>query len=118
MGSTNKLEVFLYLLGRDGLPLGQIEQFVQDAEKAGEQNTTFSNDYLHAYVTSIISRLLTSPRTKSSEIDVAVLQAVNRGYRDALAPGRGATTTSTCPHYQTGFSAGLTFLEEHGGSNG
>lgn len=51
-----KLTTFIYLIGRDHLPLGLVEKAVQDAEKAGVE-PKYSNEELSMYAKHVAERL-------------------------------------------------------------
>ena len=50
---------FFYLLGRDHLPLGKVEQIVMDVEKAlqDENSVIYSNGYLASYASNLAQRI-------------------------------------------------------------
>ena len=50
---------FFYLLGRDHLPLGKVEQIVMDVEKAlGDADSViYSNGYLANYASNLAQRI-------------------------------------------------------------
>jgi hypothetical protein len=52
------LVAFLYILGRDDMTLGRIEEILQD-HCHGHSQVTFSNKHLEAYVRTVADRLTT-----------------------------------------------------------
>ena len=52
------LVAFLYILGRDDMTLGRIEEILQD-HCHGHSQVTFSNKHLEAYARSVADRLTT-----------------------------------------------------------
>lgn len=55
---NNKLTLFLYVLGRDYLPLGSIEAIMKNhVEKSVLLEVDYSNKYLEKYARSVSDRL-------------------------------------------------------------
>jgi hypothetical protein len=55
---NDKLVIFLYLLMRDELPIGKVENLLQHVEKAGNaQRALFSGEFLAAYAKEMAARL-------------------------------------------------------------
>ena len=52
------LVAFLYILGRDDMTLGRIQEILRD-HCHGPPQVTFSNQHLEAYVRSVADRLTT-----------------------------------------------------------
>ena len=59
---NNKLVTFLYLLMRDELPCGVVENIVQDLENTGKDYFVLSNGYLADYAYEIAERLLNNKK--------------------------------------------------------
>ena len=55
VNSNSKLVVFIYLLGRDYLPLGAIEEIVHKLDY--DDSTEFSNGWLANYAKNVADRL-------------------------------------------------------------
>lgn len=53
-----RLVAFLYDMMRDYVPVGEVERWLQDAEKVHSSlDVTYSNEYLEAYARSIVQRM-------------------------------------------------------------
>jgi len=55
---ASKLLAFFYLLGRDYLPLGKIEQLMIEIEIAGDQGCRYTNGWLAKYAQDLVARLI------------------------------------------------------------
>jgi hypothetical protein len=58
-GNDAMLVAFVYVLLRQEVQAGRVEQIVEDIEKAhtGDPKITFTNGYLLGYATNIVDRL-------------------------------------------------------------
>ena len=53
----SRLVVFLYLLMRDKLPVGAVEECVQEVEKSNNPEFVLSNGYLGKYAEDLAERI-------------------------------------------------------------
>lgn len=62
-----KLIAFIYLLGRDCLPLGKIEEIAKSISVLDIKGPIFSNKQLGIYAEDVARRLLEDPPIKEGE---------------------------------------------------
>ncbi len=66
--SPARLESFLYILGRDHLPLGVVEKILRDhVESTGDNNLVFTNEDLAKWAQRVAKRLAWYPIMGASE---------------------------------------------------
>ena len=69
ISTDNRLDIFLYLLLRDYLSAGEVEEIVQETEKI-KHITEFCNGYLAEYAQQLAGRLgkrIIPPKTKEAQ---------------------------------------------------